>query len=327
MSVGQNRAAFDQGKLVDAVDILPLSIIPLESRALSRASMIKNTRLEGVLELFGGPETGSGQIYVTDIPKSFPDTSATDLGILSKLSKIPSYDVYSLRTQLKKQGIAVQDLEHLQLSDGMQKALDSYMRRFSRRLIQEIYGADSAMRDFDDIVSLVRSPNVKSTMENLRRMAEKLEISLDEVPVFMEEYGDTCLSVCYFRYCHDLIAPRLMDFLGAVDEILDTAQFQHDQVVVNNCTQTRAKISKMSSLVHGRLQIFDRRAELVWRNMTAERFREFRSLVENQHAGIGEMICILTVKLNAWAQKFPTESSGGLYKRAEYITTEMQAAL
>lgn len=327
MTVGQNGTGDGQRKMVDAVDILPLSIIPLESRALSRASMIKNTRLEGVLELFEGRETGSGQIYVADIPKSFPDTSSADLGILGKLSKIPSYDVYSLRTQLKKQGIAVQELEHLQLTDGMQKELDRYMRRFSRRLIQEIYGTDSAIRDFDDIVSLVQSPNVKSAMDNLRRMAEKLEISLDEIPTFMEEYGDTCLSVCYFRYCHDLIAPRLMDFLGAVDDILDNAQFQHDQIVVNNCTQTRAKISKMSSLVHGRLQIFDRRAELVWRNMTAERFREFRSMVESQHAGIGEMICVLTVKLNAWGQKFPTDTSGGLYKRAEYITTEMQAAL
>lgn len=56
----------------DSVYMLPLSIIPLESPALSRALMIKNARLESVLELFEGEDTGSGQIYVSDVRKSFP---------------------------------------------------------------------------------------------------------------------------------------------------------------------------------------------------------------------------------------------------------------
>ena len=311
----------------DSVYMLPLSIIPLESPALSRALMIKNARLESVLELFEGEDTGSGQIYVSDVRKSFPDTSVTDIGILHKLSQIPSYDVYSLRVMLRKQGIDVADLAHLKLSPAKQNELNKFMQVFTRRLIQEIYGVNSAIRDFDDVIALFRDPDIQTAMENLRKMAGKLEISLDQIPHFMQDYGDDYMSICYYRHCHELISPQLINFLESVDEILDSAQLQQDRMIVNSCTKTRAAISKMSSLVHSRLHNFDKRAEQVWDNITARRFREFKEQVESQHTTIGEMLCVLTVKLNAWSQNFPSNAAGGLYKRVDFIATEMQAAL
>ena len=51
----------------DALHILPLSILPIETIALRHTRLIKNAQLEGVVELFEGSKTGSGQVEVDDI--------------------------------------------------------------------------------------------------------------------------------------------------------------------------------------------------------------------------------------------------------------------
>ncbi len=52
----------------DSLHILPLSILPLSTSALNRARLIKNVRLNSVIELFTGKDTGSGQIEIEDLP-------------------------------------------------------------------------------------------------------------------------------------------------------------------------------------------------------------------------------------------------------------------
>ena len=45
----------------DALHILPLSNIPLQIRALRETRLIKNAKLEGVIELYSDAATGSAQ--------------------------------------------------------------------------------------------------------------------------------------------------------------------------------------------------------------------------------------------------------------------------
>ena len=55
----------------DSLHILPLSIIPMQTRALRHARLIKNSRLDGVVELFEGPASGSGQVEVDSLVNVF----------------------------------------------------------------------------------------------------------------------------------------------------------------------------------------------------------------------------------------------------------------
>ena len=55
----------------DSAHILPLSILNLKTPALSRARMIKNSQLDGVIEIFESTDTGSGQIEVDFLPNEF----------------------------------------------------------------------------------------------------------------------------------------------------------------------------------------------------------------------------------------------------------------
>ena len=89
----------------DSVYILPLSIVPMSTPALKRARLIKNARLESVVELFEGADIGSGQMDIDDLPAEFrwPDIPIhPDLVLLRKLALLPSFDVYSLRILLRE---------------------------------------------------------------------------------------------------------------------------------------------------------------------------------------------------------------------------------
>ena len=48
----------------DALHILPLSMIPLETPGLKRARIVKDARYESTVELFKGKDTGKGQVKV-----------------------------------------------------------------------------------------------------------------------------------------------------------------------------------------------------------------------------------------------------------------------
>ena len=55
----------------DSMHILPLTILPLETPSLNRARLIKNVRLESVVELFTDLKSGSGQVDIESLPQEF----------------------------------------------------------------------------------------------------------------------------------------------------------------------------------------------------------------------------------------------------------------
>ena len=95
--------------------------------------MIKNARYEGVVELFKGEGSGSGQVEVGQLANVFNNIAESDLIVLGKLAELPSYDVYSLRIMLREQEIPVNDFAEFRLSDNKTRELNEYMRSFTRR--------------------------------------------------------------------------------------------------------------------------------------------------------------------------------------------------
>ncbi|MEE9545500.1 MAG: hypothetical protein V3V55_07925, partial [Rhodospirillales bacterium] len=55
----------------DSPHILPLSILPVETKALKRARLIKNARLESVVEFFDDIHAGSGQVEIDALGGQF----------------------------------------------------------------------------------------------------------------------------------------------------------------------------------------------------------------------------------------------------------------
>lgn len=316
----------------DSLHILPLEILPLQTPGLKRARMIKNAGLNSVIELFQDSFAGSGQLNVGDLPTEFDwdeGNSHPDMIILRKVAAMPSYDVYSLRVALRQLEIDVNDQEALQLSPEMNKELTTYMTDFTRPLIVQIYGKDDGMKieTFEDVVALFRDPDVKMALEKLRMMADKLGIRPEEVPAFIEDYGDIFLSLSYYRRCLDSVSPIIEDFIDSIPELRKNYSLQNDHSLQNTLNMMDQRISRLASQVRHRFDQFESGTKNMWDEISAEQFRKLQRQIKSHHTSLGGVLCSLSVKLDAWHQLFPHRSAGGPQKRAEFIMTHMRQGM
>lgn len=315
----------------DSLYTLPLSIIPLQTPALRRARMIKNVRLDSVVEMFSDPRSGSGQLGVESLPHVFDWPERTihpDLVTMRKLAAMPSFDVYSLRILLREHGIAVNSHDMLRLSPAKNRDLTSYMAAFTRPLILNIYGEQNvAISTFDDIVSLFRNPDRKKSIEKLRTMAEKLEINMEYIPRFLEDYGDIFLSFSYYRNCLDQIAPLIGEFLDWLRQVQTNQVLRRDPDLLATCRLVQETLNDRLAAITGCFENFDRSAKDLWQDLTPDRFAKVQRLIKGHHAFIGGILCALTVKVENWDRAFPDKTSGSPARRAEYLMSEMRQGI
>jgi hypothetical protein len=312
----------------DSLHILPLDWMPVTTPALRRARLIRNGRLQTMVELFGGVDMGSGQIAIEDVGKEFGWVRLSphpDLVLLRKLAELPSYDVYSLRILLRDNGIAVGSMDALRLSPAKTAELTAYMTGFTRPLLAQIYGADQvSYQTFDDLIALFRSPDVQRAREKLTLMADRLGIDVTEIPRFLEDYGDIFMSVSYYRNCFDGLGPPTACFLDSLREIRENRQLKQDPDLMETCEAMQRSITGLMTRISSLFTQFEQSTNGMWDNLTADRFRELESTIRSYHTTIGGVLCALSVKINAWNRVFPERHLGGLMKRAEFVLLEMR---
>ncbi|MCW8834921.1 MAG: hypothetical protein OQJ99_00980 [Rhodospirillales bacterium] len=315
----------------DSLSVLPLSIIPLQTPALRRARMIKNAHLETVIEFFSDKEGGSGQIPVFEISSALDwprDNSHPDYKILVKLAALHSYDVYALRISLREMGIKVDDISALKLSDERAAELTTYMTKFTRPLIKQIYGDEALeIENIDGLLGLFRQPDKQKAREKLQQMADALKIEIMDVPRFLEDFGDIFLSLSYYRQCLDEIEPMIVGFIDALDEIRDNWQLKQDRNLMAACDKLEGVFNNLSAQITGRLENFERSTSEMWSELTAERFRQIQKLIQGYHVMIGAVLCALSVKMHAWNRLFPEPGVGGPVKRSDFIMSEIKPGL
>lgn len=335
----------------DSLHVLPLALVPLSTKTLQSATLKKNGQLRSVVELFSHEGGGSGQIAVNDLPKQFdwPEgRSHPDMCLLDRLSSLSSYDVYSLRITLRSAGIPLQQNAVLELSEAKRDQLAQYMRAFTQPLLREVFSSDSANASMeeDDLISveepeedqdldeglreisqIFSNPDPQRTLRRLHRLAAKLELDLDEVPLFLEDYGDIYLSVAYYKDCLQRVKGALVEFQDALPFIRTAWIYKDDRDLLSHCDSTAACFSEATSYVTHRLEAFDRQSEGVWRNISAQRFREFEALVKSEHASLGAILCGVSVKLEHWKSKFPAAELASPPKMATFLRSEIRPGM
>jgi len=325
INAAKKQSIFDADR--DSLHILPLSIIPLQTQVLKKARLIKNSRLETVIEIFAGDNTGSGQLEVAKLGKVFgwPDSPRhPDWTLIWKLSMMPSFDVYSLRILLRENSIALTDDSLLRLSPEKIQELTPYMAAFTRPLLQEIFGkADVEVDSFDGMLDIFRNPDVRKVQERLELMSQKLGIGVLEIPNFLEDYADIFLSLSYYRQCLDAIVPTIDDFMESMDDFNNYLQLRNDEKLINSCRKIREKLNESLSAISGRFESFERSTHDMWNNLSAERFRKLEKHIKGYHTSTGGVLCALSVKMDAWNHKFPVKKAGSPVRRAEFVMADM----
>lgn len=315
----------------DALHILPLGLLDFQTRPLRHARLIKNARLHSVVEIFSGDEIGSGQVSVENLQQEFrwpTNPPHSDLSLLRKLEKLPSYDVYSLRILFREHGIDVKDVRALQLSDEKKSSLTEYMKAFTHPLINQIYGRDDMeVASFSDLVTLFQDPDVRKVREKLELMSSKLNIKMQDVPHFLEDYGDVFLSLSYYRQCMEHVEPQIDDFLESVDEIRSNFILKQNQNLMETCRTVESSMNSMLADITGRFETFERYTGNMWQNVDAARFQQVKNFIEGYHTIIGATLCAVTVKMTAWSRLFPNKNVGGPARRSEFIVGEMKQGI
>jgi hypothetical protein len=312
----------------DSLHILPLRILPLHTKSVARARMIKNARLISVIEMFDDAATGSGQIGIEDLPKEFGWPASPphhDLLLLRQVGTLTSYDVFSLRITLRDRGILVDGMDGLRLSSRKVQELTTYMSAFTRPLVSKIYGnEDVSVQSFDDIMRLFRSPDLKEARIKLQRMAEYLSVEVADIPRFLENYGDIFLSVSYYRQCLDQIMPSVDSFMRSIQQLESNFSMGQDAVLAETCRMMKATVGQLTAAISGCLENFDRSTKDLWQNLSPERFRNVERMVRSYHAAMGGALCSLSVKVDAWVRRYPSDNVGSMHGRAQFLTSEMR---
>ncbi|AWK88531.1 hypothetical protein DEW08_19195 [Azospirillum thermophilum] len=313
----------------DALHILPLSALPLETSCLRRARLVKNVRLQTAVELFNDIHAGSGQIAPGQLPQHLgfrtPELER-DLVKITRIAQAPSFDVYTLRIELRRLSINVEEHESLRLSDARKTQLTRYMRVFTRPLIETVYGTDEVqVESVDDLIRIFTAPDVAEVRRRLRLLADRLDIPLTEIPAFLQEYGDIFLSLAYFKERLDDIVPDVQAFLAWTDGIRASNEIRRDARHRRLLDDVGRDLTEISTSITGRFESFDNRSRDFWRDINATSFRSIRELITAHHVTIGGVLCGLAVKMNLWKARFA--SGGGPIRRMEFVRSEILPGL
>lgn len=312
----------------DSLYVMPLQIVPFETPALRVGRLIKNAALNPAIEVFNLGDSGSGQILIDDIDPEFGQQHfgwsktevSPDLEILGKLGRLTSYDVYSLRVLFRELKIPVASIEYLCLSDQKMLQLRKYMRIFTQPLIRRIFGdAVAADDESGDLMTMLQDSDPAETLRRLEVLAEALNIPIQSIPTFLEDFADIYMSFSYYQEYLDDIVPKLVDMVAEINDLKNSYQMKQDLNLMDACKGVTKDLSDLAVGLTGRFESFHANTKGVWQDISVERFSEVGMMVKSHHTTIGGVLCGLGLKLNAWRQRFPTRDSGGPQARAEFL--------
>ena len=313
----------------DSLHTLPISILPVQTQIFRRARMVKNSKLESVVELFSGVGCGRGQLDVLAVAKFLALEQVPphpDVVLLQTISHLPSFDVYSLRILLRQHKIAITDQSALTLSAAKTASLSNYMAHFTRPLVAEIFGDEAKGAGFQDILGMFRGQNAEAVRMRLATMAERLGIPIERIPKFLEDYGDIFMSLSYYRSCLDQLLPHVQSFMDGIAMVKSNRQLAQDASLMKMVGIIEATINGRLSNITGKIESFERSTNDMWRDLSADKFKKIEALISQYHTSIGGALCALSVKMRAWTDRFPN-SNGGVGSRAAFIMSDMRPGI
>lgn len=316
---------------IDSLHILPLSMMPLMTPGLKRARLVKSSRVLTMVELFRDSSAGSGLIQLHELPDfiagDLGDDFGRDMGTIEPLSQTPSFDVYSVRIALRGIGVDVDSTEYLSLSREKQAELSDRMRAFTMPLIQRIYGDDQMVGEVSDLRAMLRNPDKDEARRRLVQMAERLRVDLQDIPKFVEDYGDIFLSLAFFGQKLDGVVPTVNEFADWVEELRESWLVRHDRVRSKMLQVMVLDLFEVIGSISGRFNAFEQRTQDFWNDLSAAKFQAVRRLITDHHMTVGGVLCGLTLKMEAWKERFPTSGSGGPEQRLEFVSSEILPGL
>ena len=110
----------------------------------------------------------------------------------------------------------------------------------------------------------------------------------------------------------------------AMDIITKHQQLKTNADVVATAKRITARVEKMQEVLRGRFQLFTQSTNEMWNDMSADKFADFKKMVEDNHGAIGGILCKLDNKMGACYQKFPSRDAAGPNRCADFLMADMR---
>ena len=94
--------------------------------------------------------------------------------------------------------------------------------------------SETKIANINDLIAMFSKPNKEEALKNLELMAEKLGIQKEEVPEFLEDYGDVFLSLAYFKDELEKIVPLIIDLFDSLPKMKSNYQLSQDQNFISS---------------------------------------------------------------------------------------------
>ena len=170
---------------------------------------------------------------------------------------------------------------------------------------------------------MFKNPDRDQAMENLKKLATRLNVALPEIPRFLEDYSDIFLSLAYFKNCLDTIAPNIKEFLESMEELRGNFLIKNDRNFVKTSLFVENTLNNVTASITGRFESFQRHSNEMWSDINAESFSRVKRIISSHHSTIGGVLCGLAVKMSMWNDRF-ADGRDGPQARADFMLSEMR---
>ena len=249
-----------------------------------------------------------------------------DAILIAKLSLMQSFDIYTLRMQLRQLGLNIENSADLRLSSAKTSHLKKHMTLFMQPLMDLIY--DETGQNTQQIgaaaANFHRTDN-QDAHQNLKKLSEKLQIILG-LPEFLGSYGDVFLSLAYFKDAFEALLPKVKRFNQHVKALQNSDALQNDDYFKDASNIACQDLQEIIAIIGTRFAAFDEQTKNMWSNMTASSFHEVKTLIESNHGILGGILCGLTLKMSAWEDNMET-SDNSPRRQADFIMSDIKQGI
>jgi len=302
---------------------LALSPFLFEQQVLRKMRIIKNMKLETVVEVFFSNHTGSGQLSIKGAASSLGLEGSADYQLLRFLADQPSFDSYSLRIQLRNSGFS--QPPELKRPVAQDRTADRLLTTFLQPLTRALFEAGDTEPCFSTV--LQRLCTGGEPTQRISQFTAGLGCDTQAIVHFLEDYADTVLSLAYYRECLEEMTPAIDDVIESVRDLRSSYQARHDKLLRSTLDMVEASTNEMIASVTGRIESFEHSTSGFWSGVTAGTFSGMPGQFRSYQGAISAIICALAVKMGRWMDQFPTPGLGNPARRIGLVMSEMRQGM
>ena len=313
----------------DDLHTLCLDAFDIKFKTLREARLVKNVFLETVVEFKESELASSGPMPLKQLAIEFDerDVSREEIKMINNLASLPSFDCYTLKRGIGPMKISLLNDQIFKLSDERVGTLFDLMSRITRPLIQYLYTDDNLrIKDTSGLLSLIQNTEPLKVKDRLDLVASNLEISLNELPNYLQQFGELFLSVSYFESTFREFNPKLDQFLLWAEDGVKNSNLRNDPNAQREFTQTEQKFKELKENLEARFRLLGNITQIDWQDLGASDFKKIQREILSQQANLAIGLCGLAVKMIEWEYQFP--SAGGSPQQClEFLSAEANAGL